>query len=187
MQATHHTHVCCTRKLFDWNMSTVQESIVCVTDSRYKSNIDNLIKMVLPILDAEGYAICLDLQITYRQQQQQKSKFLRNWDGRSTKGFHANSQTHWMGVYVGKSSTVHWMGYLSANKTQWVSTAYYECWWIFWLTFHVQYHLQCVELELEPRNWVCIACEASGQGSGGKRQRRWGHITIYRSVPDWVS
>ncbi|KAF8225676.1 hypothetical protein L208DRAFT_1305365, partial [Tricholoma matsutake] len=21
------------------------------------------------------------------------------------------------------------------------------------------YHLQCVELELEPQNWVCIACE----------------------------
>jgi len=42
------------------NMSTVQESIVCVTYSRYKSNIDNLIKTVLPILDAEGYAICPD-------------------------------------------------------------------------------------------------------------------------------
>ncbi|KAF8223058.1 hypothetical protein L208DRAFT_1319003, partial [Tricholoma matsutake] len=28
------------------------------------------------------------------------------------------------------------------------------------------YHLQCVELELEPRNWVCI--EASGRGCGGK-------------------
>ncbi|KAF8219280.1 hypothetical protein L208DRAFT_1341809, partial [Tricholoma matsutake] len=26
------------------------------------------------------------------------------------------------------------------------------------------YHLQCVELEQEPRNWVCAACEASGRG-----------------------
>jgi hypothetical protein len=42
------------------NMSTVQESIVCVTDSRYKSNIDDLIKMALPILDTEGYAVCPD-------------------------------------------------------------------------------------------------------------------------------
>ena len=50
------------------------------------------------------------MQITYRQRQQWKSKFLRNQDGRSTKGFHANLQTHWMGVYAGKSSTVHWMG-----------------------------------------------------------------------------
>jgi hypothetical protein len=41
-------------------MSTVQESIVCVTDSRYKSIIDDLIKTALPILDAEGYAICLE-------------------------------------------------------------------------------------------------------------------------------
>jgi len=47
------------------------------------------------------------MQITYRQWWQQKSKFLRNWDSRSTKGFHANLQMHWMGVYAGKSSTVH--------------------------------------------------------------------------------
>ncbi|KAF8234715.1 hypothetical protein L208DRAFT_1260489, partial [Tricholoma matsutake] len=32
------------------------------------------------------------------------------------------------------------------------------------------YHLQCVELELEPRNWVCVTCEASGRGRGGKCQ-----------------
>ncbi|KAF8218702.1 hypothetical protein L208DRAFT_1348342 [Tricholoma matsutake] len=32
------------------------------------------------------------------------------------------------------------------------------------------YHLQCVELELEPRNWVCVTCEASRQGHGGKHQ-----------------
>ena len=41
----------------------VQESTVCVTTSRYKSKIDNpslLIKTPLPILDAEGYAVCPD-------------------------------------------------------------------------------------------------------------------------------
>ena len=47
------------------NMDTqaVQESTVCVTTSRYKSKIDNpslLIKTALPILDAEGYAVCPD-------------------------------------------------------------------------------------------------------------------------------
>ncbi|KAF8238072.1 hypothetical protein L208DRAFT_1244161 [Tricholoma matsutake] len=26
------------------------------------------------------------------------------------------------------------------------------------------YHLQCMEFEQEPRNWVCAACEASGWG-----------------------
>ncbi|KAF8227881.1 hypothetical protein L208DRAFT_276188 [Tricholoma matsutake] len=26
------------------------------------------------------------------------------------------------------------------------------------------YHLQCVELQQEPRSWVCMACEASGRG-----------------------
>ncbi|KAF8240390.1 hypothetical protein L208DRAFT_1233130, partial [Tricholoma matsutake] len=26
------------------------------------------------------------------------------------------------------------------------------------------YHRQCVELEQEPKSWVCMACEASGQG-----------------------
>ncbi|KAF8814765.1 hypothetical protein BYT27DRAFT_7014338, partial [Phlegmacium glaucopus] len=25
------------------------------------------------------------------------------------------------------------------------------------------YHLMCVELEQKPRNWICAACEASGQ------------------------
>ena len=28
--------------------------------------------------------------------------------------------------------------------------------------FMCQYHLQCVDLEQKPRNWVCAACEASG-------------------------
>ncbi|KAF8228532.1 hypothetical protein L208DRAFT_1016203, partial [Tricholoma matsutake] len=26
------------------------------------------------------------------------------------------------------------------------------------------YHLRCMEFEQEPRNWVCVACEASGWG-----------------------
>ncbi|KAF8228714.1 hypothetical protein L208DRAFT_1403194, partial [Tricholoma matsutake] len=30
------------------------------------------------------------------------------------------------------------------------------------------YHLWCMELEQEPQNWVCTACEASGRGRGGK-------------------
>ncbi|KDR65944.1 hypothetical protein GALMADRAFT_81352, partial [Galerina marginata CBS 339.88] len=34
------------------------------------------------------------------------------------------------------------------------------------------YHLDCVKLELAPRNWVCAACEASGSGRGGKRSKR---------------
>ncbi|KAF8805028.1 hypothetical protein BYT27DRAFT_7258615 [Phlegmacium glaucopus] len=34
------------------------------------------------------------------------------------------------------------------------------------------YHLQCVDLELEPRNWVCAACEASSGARGGKRGRK---------------
>jgi hypothetical protein len=56
------------------------------------------------------------MQITYRRRRQRKSKSLRNREGWSAKGFHANLQTHWMGVYVGKSLTVHWTGYSSANK-----------------------------------------------------------------------
>jgi len=45
---------------------------------------------------------------------------------------------------------------------------------LFDLPTHIipQYHLQCVELGKEPQNWVCVACEASGRGRGGKRQRR---------------
>ena len=57
-------------------------------------------------------------------------------------------------------------------ETLWVSTLYYERCLIFELTLYTQYHLQCVELEQEPRNWVCVACEASGRGREGKRQRR---------------
>ena len=39
------------------NMSTVQESIVHVTNSQYKNNIDNLIKMALPILDPDVHML----------------------------------------------------------------------------------------------------------------------------------
>ena len=48
---------------------------------------------------------------------------------------------------------------------------------IFWLLFqlltHFLYHLQCIELEWEPRSWVCIACEAS---EVGERYRWYYHI-----------
>ena len=29
-----------------------------------------------------------------------------------------------------------------------------------------KYHLGCVSLDIVPRNWVCEACEASGQVEG---------------------
>ena len=40
-------------------MSTVQEVIVSQILG-IKANIDNVIKMALPILDVEGYAVCPD-------------------------------------------------------------------------------------------------------------------------------
>ncbi|KAF8219823.1 hypothetical protein L208DRAFT_1337500, partial [Tricholoma matsutake] len=48
------------------------------------------------------------------------------------------------------------------------------------------YHLQCVELKLEPGNWVCVACEASGRGPRGWRNRTFIY-TVGISVSAWNS
>jgi hypothetical protein len=57
------------------------------------------------------------------------------------------------------------------------------------VSFSYLFHLQCVSLKQTPRHWVCEACVSSGRGRGGKRSRKWCHITIYRNVrpPVWDS
>ena len=40
-----------------------------------------------------------------------------------------------------------------------------------WLNV-VQYHLQCVEMELVPRNWVCVSCLSSRPARVWKRTRK---------------
>ena len=72
-------------------------------------------------------------------------------------------------------------------ETEWVGGAYLKWYFIYWLTKTIQFHLECINLELAPQNWVCAACEASGSGRGGKRSKRWHQITIYRYMPDYVS
>ena len=51
-------------------------------------------------------------------------------------------------------------------ETRWVFNFIISC--LILLTSYDQYHLQCVSLEQEPRNWVCTTC-AQGRG---KRSRR---------------
>ncbi|KIM34856.1 hypothetical protein M413DRAFT_79336 [Hebeloma cylindrosporum] len=34
------------------------------------------------------------------------------------------------------------------------------------------YHLECIQLEQVPKNWVCDACSSSQRGRGGKHARR---------------
>jgi len=107
-----------------------------------KANIENVPKTVLPILDAEGYAICPDCDSRVNC---------------GTIGL-ANLEKHHHGKKICKA--VQWKRDKEVKKKKDGNI----------LSFLKPYHLQCVELELEPRNWVCVACEASGRGCGGKRQ-----------------
>jgi len=72
-------------------------------------------------------------------------------------------------------------------ETQWVSFHIYFTVKRFTLfTNMLQYHLECVSLEQVPNKWVCKACTSLQGVKGGKVQRRWYHITIFRYVPDYI-
>ena len=160
-----------------------------------KANIDNLIQTALPVLDAEGYAICPNCDTRVNCGTIGLANLAKHHHGKKIccskcKRVPRKAADALNGCLCGVILNSLSNEVLARECKQgwlWNSESvgkYIIFWLLIQLLTHFLYHLQCVELEWEPRNWVCVTCEASKQGRG---ESTTADITIYRTVPDYVN
>ena len=117
-----------------------------------KANIDNLIQTALPVLDAEGYAICPNcdtrvncgtIGLANLEKHHHRKKICRSKRKRVPRKVVDALNGCLCGVILNSSSNEVLARECKQagceTPSQWVSISYSDCWFNFWLTFYITF------------------------------------------------